>query len=102
MYILKRTFFFIHLGFAVYSVEKPDDTILPLDKEFCLKNSPEAKAGFTNKSEISGRFHLKPGHYVIIPSTFNPDVDGEFLLRIFSEKVLTTTKYLCRFCNQYS
>ena len=83
-------------------MEKPDDTKLPLDKEFCLKNSIEAKAGFTNKSEISGRFHLKPGHYVIIPSTYSPDVDGEFLLRIFSEKVLTTAKYLCRFCNQYS
>lgn len=27
----------LQIGFAVYSVEKPDDTILPLDKEFCLK-----------------------------------------------------------------
>ena len=90
------------LGYAVYQLENLDDTKLPVDKEFCLKNRIKVKVGYTNKAEVVGRFQLSPGHYVIIPSTFGPNVDGEFLLRIFSEKALSTAKHLCRFCIQSS
>ena len=90
------------LGYAVYQLENLDDTKLPVDKEFCLKNRIKVKVGYTNKAEVVGRFQLSPGYYVIIPSTFGPNVDGEFLLRIFSEKALSTAKHLCRFCIQSS
>lgn len=40
---------------------------------------------FINLREVSCRFKLPPGTYCIVPSTFDPNEEGEFLLRIFSE-----------------
>lgn len=35
---------------------------------------------------MSCRFQLPIGHYLIVPTTFAPDEEAEFLIRIFSEK----------------
>ncbi len=41
---------------------------------------------FINLREVSKRFHLPPGRYCVIPSTFARNEEGEFLLRVFVEK----------------
>ena len=40
---------------------------------------------FINTRQVVKRFALQPGQYVIIPSTYDPNNEGEFLLRIFCE-----------------
>lgn len=48
-----------------------------------------SSGAYTNKREVTGRFSLKTGAYVIVPSCYDEDVEGEFLIRIFTEKPLS-------------
>ena len=76
------------IGFVIYQVKDPDSTQFPLQKDFFRYNSSCARSkSFINSRELSCRFKLNPGVYVIIPSTFEPDKEGDFILRIFSEKM---------------
>lgn len=73
------------IGFSVYKV--PDSFAGKLDKKFFDYNASVANSGsFTNLREVQNRFALVPGKYVVIPCSFNPDEEGDFLLRIFTEK----------------
>ena len=49
---------------------------------------------YVNKREVTKRFRVEPGYYVIIPSTYDPNVDGSFLLRIFTEKMINNRQLL--------
>jgi hypothetical protein len=49
----------------------------------------DSSGSYVNKREISARFSLSIGAYVMIPSCYDEDVEGEFLVRIFTEKPLT-------------
>ncbi|OCT64805.1 hypothetical protein XELAEV_18041044mg [Xenopus laevis] len=58
-----------------------------LQKDFFLYNASKAKCKtFINMREVCQRFRLPPSEYVIIPSTYEPHQEGEFILRVFSEK----------------
>lgn len=49
---------------------------------------------YVNKREVTRRFRVEPGYYVIIPSTYDANVDGSFLLRIFTEKMINNRQLL--------
>ncbi|XP_013178557.1 PREDICTED: calpain-A-like isoform X3 [Papilio xuthus] len=75
------------IGFAVYRLPDYGHVPKPLDVNFFKYNASVGRSqAFINLREVSARFKFEPGSYVIVPSTFEPDEEGEFLLRVFSEK----------------
>ena len=75
------------MGFAIYHLT--DNEFLankPREMDFFKYHASAARSpAFVNLREVSCRFKLKPGHYLIVPSTFEPGEEGEFLIRCFSE-----------------
>ena len=60
-----------------------------LDKKIVLSKEHVGKTDqYVNLREVSKRFSLPPGRYVVIPTTFHSGERGQFLLRLFSEKYL--------------
>lgn len=58
-----------------------------LNKNFFLRNASAARSEtFINLREVCNRFTLPPGEYLILPSTFEPNKNGDFCVRVFSEK----------------
>ncbi|XP_018348907.1 PREDICTED: calpain-A isoform X2 [Trachymyrmex septentrionalis] len=74
------------IGFAIYHLDYPERLPKPLDINFFKYNASVGRSpAFINLREVTCRFKLPPGVYCIVPSTFDPNEEGEFLLRIFSE-----------------
>lgn len=75
------------IGFIIYKITGDELYIKPLPKNYLLSHRSVATCdAYTNLREVSCRFKLEPGIYCIIPSTFDPGEEGEFVLRIFTEK----------------
>ncbi|XP_056303932.1 calpain 2, (m/II) large subunit, like [Danio aesculapii] len=77
------------IGFAIYEV--PDEFVgqrnVHLDRNFFVRHASAARSEtFINLREVCSRFCLPPGEYLIVPSTFEPSKDGDFCVRVFSEK----------------
>uniref|UniRef100_A0A6Q2YEK2 Calpain catalytic domain-containing protein n=1 Tax=Esox lucius TaxID=8010 RepID=A0A6Q2YEK2_ESOLU len=73
------------IGFAIY--EYSGRTGVHLKRDFFLSHSSSARSElFINLREVSSRFCLPQGEYIIVPSTFEPQKDGDFVLRVFSER----------------
>ncbi|XP_067339117.1 calpain-3b isoform X3 [Channa argus] len=83
---------FLTIGFSIYEVPKEmcgQDQ--HLQKDFFLYTASIAKCKtYINLREVTERFRLPPGEYVIIPTTFEAHQEGEFILRVFSEKQSTS------------
>ncbi|XP_012933889.1 calpain-3 isoform X12 [Heterocephalus glaber] len=72
------------IGFAIYEMHGNKQH---LQKDFFLYNASRARSKtYINMREVSQRFRLPPSEYVIVPSTYEPHQEGEFILRVFSEK----------------
>uniref|UniRef100_A0A672LU36 Calpain-2 catalytic subunit-like n=1 Tax=Sinocyclocheilus grahami TaxID=75366 RepID=A0A672LU36_SINGR len=77
------------IGFAIYEFHGQRD--VHLDKNFFLTHAQKARSEtFVNLREVCTRFKLPPGEYLVVPSTFEANQDGDFCLRVFSEKQTET------------
>eukprot|EP00300_Choanocystis_sp_HF-7_P036219 c5170_g1_i2.p1 GENE.c5170_g1_i2~~c5170_g1_i2.p1 ORF type:complete len:692 (+),score=176.31 c5170_g1_i2:59-2134(+) len=68
------------IGFYIFPVEK--------NRRFRLAELPDAlssKSQFINTREVVKRVELTRGRYVVIPCTFKPQTEGQFLFRVYSE-----------------
>uniref|UniRef100_A0A8B9J6H6 Calpain-1 catalytic subunit n=1 Tax=Astyanax mexicanus TaxID=7994 RepID=A0A8B9J6H6_ASTMX len=73
------------IGFAIY--EYVGQSGVHLKRDFFLTNASSARSElFINLREVSSRFRLPAGEYIIVPSTFEPQKEADFVLRVFSEK----------------
>ncbi|XP_059211785.1 calpain-3b [Centropristis striata] len=83
---------FLTIGFSIYEVPKEMcGKDQHLQKDFFLYTASKAKCKtYINLREVTERFHLPAGEYVIIPTTFDAHQEGEFILRVFSEKKSTS------------
>lgn len=77
------------IGFAVYEVpqELAGQSAVHLKQNFFLTHASSARSElFINLREVSSRLKLPVGEYIIVPSTFEPHKEADFVIRVFSEK----------------
>ena len=69
------------------TILQADDTKYKLNLRHFRYNPDIARTNcFVNFREVSGRFELDPGNYIIIPTTFLEDSEAHYMIRIFGEK----------------
>uniref|UniRef100_A0A3P8U2E7 Calpain 1, (mu/I) large subunit a n=1 Tax=Amphiprion percula TaxID=161767 RepID=A0A3P8U2E7_AMPPE len=82
------------IGFALYEYKGCQN--VHLKKNFFLSHSSCARSEtFINLREVSTRLRLPPGEYLIVPSTFEPGKEADFVLRVFTEKQ-SETEYVSK------
>ncbi|XP_052458762.1 calpain-1 catalytic subunit isoform X1 [Carassius gibelio] len=77
------------IGFAIYEVPREfvGKSGVHLKQDFFLTHASSARSElFINLREVSSRFQLPAGEYIIVPSTYEPQKEADFVLRVFSEK----------------
>uniref|UniRef100_A0A672GND3 Calpain-2 catalytic subunit-like n=1 Tax=Salarias fasciatus TaxID=181472 RepID=A0A672GND3_SALFA len=88
------------VGFAIYEFQGQRE--VHLDKNFFLTHAQTARSEtFINLREVSSRFKLPPGEYLIVPSTFEPHLNGDFCIRVFSEKQTETINLFSKLAGDF-
>ncbi|XP_010072829.1 PREDICTED: calpain-9 isoform X2 [Pterocles gutturalis] len=76
------------IGYSIYESPGRDGH---LGKDFFRYHASKARSKtYINLREVSNRFKLPPGDYILVPTTFEPHQEADFCLRIFSEKKAVT------------
>ncbi|XP_054709052.1 calpain-B-like [Uloborus diversus] len=72
----------LQIAFVIFRVKEPSR----LNLEKFLHTEEVGNSGpYVNYREVFGRFELHPGHYVVVPATFEPNSPGSFYIRIYAD-----------------
>ncbi|KAJ8915044.1 hypothetical protein NQ315_016019 [Exocentrus adspersus] len=71
------------IGFAVYEVPPSMQRLTP---HFVAEQKPLDVTNHSIAREVVTFFTLPPGDYIVVPQTNIPNLDGKFLLRIFTDE----------------
>uniref|UniRef100_A0A4W3GCK2 Calpain-2 catalytic subunit-like n=1 Tax=Callorhinchus milii TaxID=7868 RepID=A0A4W3GCK2_CALMI len=75
------------VGFAIYEVPVELPSLTCGRSNYFITHGSKARSEtFINLREVSARFCLPPGEYLVVPSTFEPNQNGDFALRVYTEK----------------
>eukprot|EP00079_Xenopus_tropicalis_P012382 XP_002939291.2 PREDICTED: calpain-2 catalytic subunit-like [Xenopus tropicalis] len=79
---------FLVVGFEIYQVPKEFDNMMLVSERMNLFSMlvPVVLSPFVAKRDVTERYQLPPGRYLLIPSTFQPHQESDFILRVFTEK----------------
>lgn len=70
---------------CLFFLQSPDNEA-HADKDFFRFNGSKARSRtYINTREVSERFAVPPGDYLLVPTIFQPHQEADFLVRIFSE-----------------
>uniref|UniRef100_A0A803JV56 Calpain-2 catalytic subunit n=1 Tax=Xenopus tropicalis TaxID=8364 RepID=A0A803JV56_XENTR len=88
---------FLVVGFEIYQVPKEFDNKMCASERKNLFSSlvSVASCSFMDERDVTGRYQLPPGRYLLIPSTFQPHQESDFIMRIFTEKQHTFIEIDC-------
>uniref|UniRef100_A0A8C4QW96 Zgc:55262 n=1 Tax=Eptatretus burgeri TaxID=7764 RepID=A0A8C4QW96_EPTBU len=82
------------VGYAIYELMGTPQ--VKLNRSFFDHHASAARSEvFINMREVCSRHRLPPGEYLIVPSTFEPNEEADFILRVFSEQPSTTEYVEC-------
>lgn len=79
---------YLAIGFQVLKVEENRKTRVHIVKD------PVDSSTYINSRSVMISKLLKQGRYVIVPTTFNPNVEGEFLLRVYTDGIQNNAQEL--------
>lgn len=84
----------VAIGFVIYQVVEKDRANKPQQMRFFETHNMAANGpSFINSREVSYRFKLAPGHYLLVPSTFDENEEAEFMIRVFTETAHTIEEH---------
>ncbi|XP_073454790.1 calpain-2 catalytic subunit-like [Aquarana catesbeiana] len=88
---------FLVIGFEIYKVPKEFGQMTKVSQRVNTVSNliPMVLTPYIAKRDLTGRYNLPPGQYLIIPTTFMPHEEASFNLRVFTETENTFKEVDC-------